>query len=496
MVWLGGCLTLVEEDVGCARLFFNSRAHFFCMIEKTPVTVTGICKDFEVLPKLSKQEENQMSSLRTKNAVKYVVPTMLSNVCFFLFTVVDGIFVGRGVGTNGLGAVNLVLPFTMIVAALFMLINIGGVTMVAVHLGRNDEDGANRIFRHGMLMLGCVAVILSASGVFFADPICTLLGADETFHQLSVDYLFWYSVFIIPSGFSMGLQNYCRNDGAPGLVSIAVMISTAFNIFGDWLLIFPFSMGTKGAAIATGISQTIALLIMLTHFIRKNGILRFGKTRLDGAIFRDIVIHGLPEGIGQLATPIMTLCMNLVLVSMIGDIGVNAFAVISYVASFTVAVFFGTSEGLQPLFGQSYGAKNERDLKFYFRTGILINFFGSMIVTGFILLLSRQICKLFGADPVTLEYTLKVMPLYSWGFIIMAFNVMISAYLYSTERTAQAVVINFLRSIAVSAGVILILPRVAGADIIWFTFGIYEAIVLVVAVILLKHSERNGIIFK
>lgn len=438
-----------------------------------------------------------MSNLRTKKMIKYVLPTMLSNVCFFLFTVVDGIFVGRGVGTNGLGAVNLVLPFTMIVAALFMLINIGGATIFAISVGRGDTENANKVFRHGMILLACVSIILCLTGVLFSKQICTLLGANETFHQLAADYLFWYSLFIIPSGFAMGLQHYCRNDGAPGLVSIAVIVSTAFNIFGDWLLIFPLSMSTKGAAIATGISQVISFLIMLTHIIRKKGILRFGKIKPELGVFKNIIVHGLPEGIGQLATPVTTLCMNLVLVGMIGDIGVNAFSVISYVASFTVAVFFGSSEGLQPLFGQSYGAKNKEDLKFYFKNGIRTNFFGSILVSGLIIFFSRPICHLFGTDGSTLEYVLKVMPLYSWGFIVMAFNVMISAYLYSTERSAQAVIINFLRSIVVNSSVILILPKIIGADIIiWFCFGIYEAIVLVIAVILLKHSERNGIVFK
>lgn len=425
-----------------------------------------------------------------------MVPTMLSNVCFFLFTVVDGIFVGRGVGTNGLGAVNLVLPFTMIVAALFMLINIGGVTIFAVDLGRGDKEGANRVFRNGIVLLAVAAVILSAIGLFGADGLCTMLGTNETFHQMSVDYLFWYSLFIIPSGLSMGLQNYCRNDGAPGLVGMAVIISTAFNIFGDWLLIFPFSMGTKGAAIATGASQIVGLLIMLTHFIRRNGILRFGKTRIDVKVLREIVVHGLPEGIGQLATPMMTLCMNLVLVNKIGDIGVNAFSVISYVASFTIAVFFGTSEGLQPLFGQSYGARNEKDLKFYFKAGLGINFIGSIVVTMLILLFSRPICSLFGAGMETLEYVLRVLPQYTWGFVVMAFNVMISAYLYSTERSVQAIIMNSLRSLVANTAVITLLPSIFGADVIWFTFGIYEAVVLAVAVFLLKHSERNGIVFK
>lgn len=437
-----------------------------------------------------------MSSLSAKNLISYVLPTMLSNVCFFLFSVVDGIFIGRGVGTNGLGAVNLVLPFTMIVGALFMVINIGGVSIFAVRLGKGDIEGANKVFRQGMIVLACVSVLLSAVGTFGADMLCTLLGTNETFHQMSADYLFWYSMFIIPSGLSMGLQAYCRNDNAPGLVSIAVIVSTVCNIFGDWLLIFPIPLGTKGAAIATGASQTIGFFILLTHIVRKNGILRFGKVKFEGKLLRDIVVHGLPEGIWQLATPIMTFCMNFILLSKIGDIGVNAFSIISYVASFAFAVFFGTSEGLQPLFGQSYGAKNEKDMKFYFKAGIWINFIGSVVVTTSILLFSKPICLLFGADATTLEYTLKVMPSYCWGFVVMAFNVMISAYLYSTERSVYAIIINVLRSIVASVAVIMLLPEIFGANIIWYTFGIYEVIVLAVAVFLLKHSEHNGIVFK
>lgn len=463
---------MVDKMSGAPGYFQNNRAHCFS---------GGKCR---------------MQNSRTKNIIQYVVPTTLSNVCFFLFTVVDGIFVGQGVGTNGLGAVNLVMPFTQLVGALYMLINIGGATMFAVRLGRNDVYGANKVFRNSMLLLLGAAVILSFAGVFCTETLCRFLGANETFMELAKDYLFWYSVFIIPSGISMGLQAFCRNDNAPMLVGATVIVSTVLNIFGDWLLIFPVKMGTAGAAIATGVSQTFGLFIILTHFIHRKGILRFGKTKPDGKLLGEIVLHGLPEGIGQLATPIMTLCMNLVLVSKIGDIGVNAFSVISYVASFTVAVFFGTSEGLQPLFGQSYGAKNEKDMKFYFKVGIFMNFIGSVIVTGLILLFAKQICRLFGADAGTLEYTLQTMPKYTWGFIFMAFNVMISAYLYSTERSAYATILNFLRSIVISVLVIMLLPEIFGANIVWFTFGIYEAIVLVLAVFLLKHSERKGSIFK
>ena len=437
-----------------------------------------------------------MSNSRAKNVWKYVLPAMLSHVCFSLFSIVDGVFVGNGVGTNALGAIGLVMPFVNAVCALMMLINVGGATIFAVQIGKGDTDGANKVFRHGILLLVGVSALFCFAGVFFTDAICTMLGAGETFHEMAAEYLFWYSIFIIPSGLNMGLQSYCRNDGAPGLVAASVVVSTACNIVGDWLLIYPIPWGMKGAAIATGASQLVACLVMLTHFVRKKGILRFGKIKLSGGLVRDIIIHGLPEGVSQLSTPITSLCMNLVLVNMIGDIAVNAYSVITYAASFFFGVIFGTGEGLQPLLGQSYGAQNEADLKYYFKSGLRINFLGSALVALVYIVFGRLICTLFGADVSTLDYTVSVLPMYCIGFIVMALNTMLSAYLYSTERSNYATVISVLRSIAVNAAVILILPRLFGAASVWLTFAVYEAIVLVVAVVIVKHSERNGIIFK
>lgn len=180
---------------------------------------------------------------------------------------------------------------------------------------------------------------------------------------MATEYLFWYAVFIIPSALNTVLMGFCRNDSSPVLVSVATMISTACNIFGDWLLIFPIPMGLKGAAVATGLSQTLSLLIVLAHYLLRKGNLYFHLPKLDQALFKKIMVRGLPESISQLATPVMTLCMNMVLVQHMGDIGVNAFSIISYVASFSIAVFLGSSEGLQPLFGQSYGAKQPANKK-------------------------------------------------------------------------------------------------------------------------------------
>lgn len=207
-------------------------------------------------------------------------------------------------------------------------------------------------------------------------------------------------------------------------------------------------------------------------------------------------MRGLPECIAQFTTPVTTLWMNKVLISQIGDIAVNTYSIISYVSSFSVAVFFGTSEGLQPLIGHCYGAKDSRGLKYYFHAGLIINFIGSLIINVLLFFFGEHICLLFGADTKTLAYTDTTMPIYAMGFLVMAFNTMISSYLYSTKRTKQADIINVLRSFVINTIVILAFPSLFGNEIIWYAFAIYEAIVLVIAVILLKHSERNGIIYR
>lgn len=119
---------------------------------------------------------------------RYVFPTILSNFCFVLFAIIDAIFVGRGVGTNALGAINLVNPFVLVVNALNLLISVGGVAICAVHMGKGDYERANVVFRHGILLLLCAAAVLSLAGTLFTDRICSLLGAGETFHQYAADY--------------------------------------------------------------------------------------------------------------------------------------------------------------------------------------------------------------------------------------------------------------------------------------------------------------------
>jgi putative MATE family efflux protein len=431
-----------------------------------------------------------------KNAAYYIVPAILSSCCFFFFTVVDGIFIGRGVGIDALGAVNLALPFIMVVNAFNMLVTMGGVTITAIRLGRGDIKGANQAFMHSLAGIGAISVLLCVVSVCFTRRLARLLGADDLYFNYVYDYLFWYALFLIASETSIVLQGFCRNDGSPRLVTVSVAVGTAANIFLDWLFIFPLQKGVAGAAIATGISQTISLFIVLSHFISKKGMLRIKMFTPSFSLWRKIAIRGLPEMTAQFALPVTTLGLNYILLNTLGGGAVNAYAIINYVASFSLMIFFGASEGLQPLFGQSYGAKNEADLKFYFRAGVVINLAASIIIFILLLFAGGAICGLFGADEAALSIAVNAMPKFSWCFLLIAINTIISSYLYSTKRTKEAIIINVCRGLIFNSVIISVFPILFGKSIVWFTAGIAELVTMIVALALLKHSEKNGIIFR
>lgn len=437
-----------------------------------------------------------MITERNKKVFKNVAPAILSNACVFLFSVVDGIFVGNGCGMDALGAVNLALPFVLLAQALNALASIGGVTITAIRFGRGDKEGAETSFMHSFVLNLCVGIFILILGCGFTSSVCKVLGASENYFSMVKEYVFWWSLFAIFNSASLNLQSFCRNDNEPGLVAITNAISTVVNIFLDWLFVFPLKKGVMGAAVATGISQTVGLLIISIHFIFKRGELRITKFKVQKQLFKKIILRGLPEAIAQFSTPVTTFCMNKTLMSTYGDVGINAYAVISYLSSFTMSVFFGASEGMQPLFGLAYGAKEDDDLKYFYKIGQAISILGSAFCVGIYVIFPHALCKLFGADGETISFAEIHMWEYCWGFIIGSMNTMLSAYFYSTKRSVQAIVLNIIRSIVVNSIIIMLLPVVFGKGIVWHTFGIYEIIVLIVGVILRKTSEKKGIIYK
>ena len=201
-----------------------------------------------------------------KTLCRYIFPAVGGLFATYLYNVVDGIFVGHGVGTAALGAVNIGVPFITFVVAVAAMFPMGGATVAAIRMGRGDREGANQAFLTALGLTLAASLLLMAVGMVFAQQIVDLSGArqlSEGMRAMSRDYLFYYSAFSVPMLLSTCLSVFVRNDGSPALAFWGMCAGAAANIFLDWLFIFPLQMGVVGAAVASGLGQVLSVLVLL-----------------------------------------------------------------------------------------------------------------------------------------------------------------------------------------------------------------------------------------
>lgn len=433
---------------------------------------------------------------KAKSLIHYILPALGGLFVTYLYNVVDGIFVGQGVGSAALGAVNIAVPFITTAVALTAMFPMGGATVVAIRMGRGDRDGANHAFMTAFSLTLLMAAALMLVGMAFSRQIVDLSGAKHLsaeMRELSAQYLFYYSAFSIPMLMGTCLSVFVRNDGSPVLSFIGMCTGAAVNIFLDWLFIFPLQMGIIGAAVASGLGQVLTVLILLTHFLRKKGSLRFRRFALSGKLAAKVCKRGVPEAVTQLTTPVTALCCNLMLARLVGDIGVSTFSVLSFIYSLANAILAGVAQGLQPLWGLCYGRKDTGGMTWYFRSGLIINTVLSVLIYGALYFFAVPVIRIFNREPALVEAASAALPLFALSFIPMALNLICTAYFFSTKRTGTANAIAVSRGIAVKALMIFALPILFGTEAIWIAPFVTEVVTLAAAIVL---SRRSPLIYR
>lgn len=306
---------------------------------------------------------------------------------------------------------------------------------------------------------------------------------------MSADYLFYYSAFSIPMLMSTCLFVFVRNDGAPALSFAGMCAGATSNIFFDWLFIFPLEMGVIGAAVASGLGQIFSFFVLLSHFLRKKGNLRIMRFRVQLALVGKICKRGVPEAVTQLTTPVTALCYNLMLASLIGDIGVSTFSVLSFIYSLANAILSGVAQGLQSLWGNSYGRKDAEEINYFFRCGLAVNGFLSILIYAGLFVFDETVIHIFNQDMELVNAATKALPIFSLSFIPMALNLIYTSLLYSTKRTKQSNMIAINRGIVIKSAAICGIPMIFGSKMIWIAPFIAEIITFIIAIIITKHTK-------
>lgn len=436
------------------------------------------------------QDNLQHKSSKIKELLRYVIPSMGAMLVSALYSVVDGIFVGRGVGDVGLAAVNLSIPLLGFLAAMAVMLVMGSATIAAVSIGAGNKERANDIFSNTTLLVGGLSLIFTLLCLCFADRFAAWSGAEGELLVQTATYMRSYLGFGFFFAVSYLLSAFVRNDGNPTLAFWGMASGTVCNIFLDWLFIFPLNMGILGAGLASGIGTVLSFSILITHFLRKQGDLRLRVPKFSKLLTAETIKRGFPEFITQMYGPVLIYCSNFVIMRIYGESGISSFSMIAYLLSVMIAMSSGVAQGVQPLVSRSFGEGNHAAEKYYFKTGLITNFIITAITYGLVLITGKQIYHVFSSDADIINLAYYGTYYAGVAMIISTINVSHASYFLSTQRTKQAMLLAVARSFVFTAPIVLLTPVIFGDSAVWCGMIASELCVAVLSVILYQKLPK------
>ncbi|MCI8404346.1 MAG: MATE family efflux transporter [Clostridia bacterium] len=417
--------------------------------------------------------------------LRFTLPTIAMMIFTSIYGVVDGIFVSNFVGKTSFAAVNLIMPFLMILGTLGFMLGAGGSAIVSKTLGEGDKDRANRYFSMIVYLALICGITLSVIGWCFIRPASILLGADES--MLGDCVLYGRIILIILPAFILQniFQSFLVTAEKPHIGLALTVTAGVTNMILDFLFVAIFKWGIAGAAIATGISQIVGGVIPFVYFLRKNAsTLRLTKTRFEGRVILKTCTNGSSEMLSNISMSLVSMLYNFQLMKLAGENGIAAYGVIMYINFIFTGVFFGYAIGSAPIIGYNYGAANHSELKNIFKKSLCSIAAASILLTALALILSQPLSKIFvGYDRELLALTCRGFRIYTLSFLIMGFNIFSSSFFTALNNGAISAVISFLRTLVFQVFPVLLLPVAIGTDGIWLAIVVAELFALAVSVI-------------
>ena len=428
-----------------------------------------------------KQDKNIL-----KTILRYTIPSVVSMWVFTIYTMVDGIFIGRYVGPLGLAGVNITMPLINLTFAIGIMIAVGSSTLIAIHYGEGDWTAGNKIFTTAVYSLLTCGILISLIITIFIDPIIYFLGGNDMLYPYIKDYLRIIILFCTCYMTGYALEIYIKVDGNPVYPTLCVVTGGVVNILLDYIFVVLFHFGIKGAALATGLSQITTTSLLFYYIFFKTKRVKF--TKITYSIFNLLKIMkvGFAEFLAEVSTGISIFVFNLVILKQLGESGISAFGIIGYISSFITMTMIGFNQGVQPILSFNLGAKEYKKIsqimKISFSILTLLGIFFYTIINIF----SLNIVTVFLSEIKDISLTQRALTIYSFAYLICGFNIFIAGYFTALDRVKLSTIITSLRGIVLLITLILLLPKLFGTPGIWITVFVTELLTLVVSIIFIK----------
>ena len=441
---------------------------------------------------MSKQPIRLSDHFSYSNLLHFTLPSICMMVFTSIYGVVDGLFVSNFAGKTPFAAVNLVMPFIMILGGMGFMIGTGGTALVSKLMGEGKKDEANSTFSMMVLFTLLLGIVLSAVGFLTMRPVSYFLGATDAM----IDDCVLYGRIVTGFTFAFMLQNVFQSffiaAEKPRLGLIVTVAAGVTNMVLDALFIAVFNWGVAGAAIATGLSQCVGGVLPLIYFLRPNdSLLRMRPTSLRLRPILQACGNGSSELMSNISSSLVGMLYNFQLMRLIGEDGVSAYGVLMYVQFIFVAIFIGYSIGCAPVVSFHFGAQNHSELKSLLRKSTLLMASGGVLLTIAARLLAAPLARLFvGYDAGLFELTSHAFRLFSWSFLLAGFNIFASGFFTALNNGAISAAISFLRTLVFQTSSVLILPLLLDVDGIWWAITVAEIFAFLISLIFL-YLKRN-----
>ena len=433
---------------------------------------------------------NQQVSLRT--FARYAAPGILGQVGISCYILADTFFVSRGTGAIGLAALNIALPLYNLMNGIGLMIGVGSATHFTICRAQNQQEEADRAFTMQSARPGG-GVFFLLLGLLAGGPLARLLGADADTFPLTLVYLrtlLCFGPFFVMNNV---LLAFVRNDGGPNRAMAGMIIGSLSNVVMDYVFIFPLGMGMFGAALATGVSPIISILILSGHLRAPSRGFHLLRARPRLRLLPALCTPGLPSLISELSSGVVLLLFNQVLLRLAGNTGVAAYGIVANLALVAVAIFTGLSTGTQPLVSHSSGTGAAAALRRLLRYGVLTALAIATVLFALVFAFAGPIAAAFNSagDPVLADYAVTGLRIYFLGFWCAGLNIVSAAFFSASGRAAQGFAISLLRGVIVIPPVLLALTALAGVHGVWATFPTVEAIVAVLTLVCIWRAFRR-----
>lgn len=424
---------------------------------------------------------------------RFIIPSIIAQWVFSLYTMVDGIFVARGVSEVALTAVNISMPFSVGLFSVSILFAVGNSTVVAIYLGQGEKEKADRAFTQNIVMLCGLSVVITVLVLTFLEPFARFLGATDNILPYAMDYIGTIAPFAIAYILSYSFETLIKTDGYPKLATIYVTCGALLNCVLDYLMVMVWHWGVRGAALATGISQASVIVLYLRHFLGAKGTIRFAKFRFRMSLVWRQIRNGMSSGVTEFSGGIIIFFFNQAILRFIGEEALVSYTIISYVNTIVVMSMAGIAQGAQPLISYYYGKGQPEKYRRLLRYGVVTAVAGSVAATVGCYLGAGAIVGLFlGKEEAALAaYSVRVFRIFILSFLLAGFNVVIGGYFTSVERAGYATAISLTRSLIALAGGLALLTALCGGEGIWWAPLLAEGVCLLLTLEMLRRYQKG-----